>query len=128
MPEQLHLQLGNRFDPEVFPVEALDSLSESELPKGNVFNWFDWGGYLLYRFWPEKLIFIDGQTDFYGAELTQTYDNTINLQGDWWRVFEDYQIQWVILPTMERMAPWLDQSEDWDLIFRDNTASVWKKP
>ncbi len=122
------IKLGNRFDPKVFPVEALNTLSESGLPKGNVFNWFDWGGYLLYRLWPEKLIFIDGQTDFYGTDLTLTYDQTIHLRGDWWRTLENYQIQWVILPTYERMAPWLDQSEDWDLIYRDNTASVWIQP
>jgi hypothetical protein len=120
-----YLKLGNRFDPKIFPVEALDTLGESGFPKGNVFNTFYWGGYLLYRLWPDQLVFIDGQTDFYGLDLTFSYDQAINLQGDWRQIFESYQIEWIILPTDEPMSPWLDQSEDWDLFYRDDTASVW---
>ncbi len=120
-----YLELGNNFNPEVFPVEALDALEESGIPEGNVFNEFMWGGYLLYRLWPEKLVFIDGQTDFYGEDLTFIHEQTLEAQGDWRAILDDYQVQWVILPPERGLGPWLDQSTEWERIYQDNTTSVW---
>ena len=120
-----YARLGNNFDPEIFPVEAIDTLIESGLPEGNVFNEFGWGGYLLYRLWPSRLVFIDGQTDFYGEDLTRLYEQTLNAQGDWQAVLNGYDIQWVILPPERGLGAWLDQSQDWSRIYRDLTASVW---
>ncbi len=117
--------LGNSFDPQLFPVDAIDTLEKNDLPKGNVYNEFFWGGYLLYRLWPEKLVFIDGQTDFYGEDLTYTHEQTLEAQGDWQGVLDKYQIQWVILPPERGLGPWLDQSAEWERIFQDDTASVW---
>ncbi|HEV8612904.1 MAG TPA: hypothetical protein VGQ73_05290, partial [Gemmatimonadales bacterium] len=59
------------FDPAVFPVKAVARARAAGL-SGPVFNEFAWGGYLLYA-WPEQRVFIDGQTDFYGVELTREY-------------------------------------------------------
>ena len=117
--------LGNNFNPSYFPVEAIDTLEESGLPEGNMFNEFGWGGYLLLRLWPERLVFIDGQTDFYGEDLTRLHEQTINAQGDWQSVLDNYQVQWVILPPNRGLGPWLDQSSEWKLSYRDDTASVW---
>jgi hypothetical protein len=69
--------LGYGFDPEVFPVAAVDWLEENP-QEGEVFNYFIWGGYLLYRQWPDMRVFIDGQTDFYGEALTRQYVQVIN--------------------------------------------------
>ena len=74
-------QTGNRFDPDVFPVAAVDWLEENP-QQGEMFNYFPWGGYLLYREWPERRVFIDGQTDFYGADLTREYER--GLTGSGW--------------------------------------------
>jgi hypothetical protein len=46
-------QQGNRYDPAIFPVQAVDWLEQNP-PAGNGFNYFPWGGYLLYRSWPER--------------------------------------------------------------------------
>jgi hypothetical protein len=119
--------LGNNFDPAVFPVEAIDALEESGLPEGKVFNEFGWGGYLLYRLWPEKLVFIDGQTDFYGEALTFTHEQTLEAHGDWRAILDTYDVQWVILPPYRGLGPWLDQSPEWELIYSDETASVWAR-
>jgi hypothetical protein len=117
--------LGNKFDPDYFPVGAIDALQESGLPKGNVFNEFMWGGYLLYRLWPEKQVFIDGQTDFYGEDLTYTYKQTVDGQGEWQAVLDEYGVTWVILPPERTLGKLLNLSPDWERIYSDETASVW---
>lgn len=117
--------LGNRFDPDYFPVRAVDFLKASGLPEGNMYNEFGWGGYLLYRLWPEKRVFIDGQTDFYGEDLTRTHLQTRNAEGDWQTVLDEYGVTWVILPPQATLGKLLNLTPGWDRIFSDEVASVW---
>jgi hypothetical protein len=63
----------NTFDSTMFPVRAVDWMDQHRI-SGNGFNYFPWGGYLLYRRWPGAKVFIDGQTDFYGETLTRQYE------------------------------------------------------
>ncbi|HSJ13165.1 MAG TPA: hypothetical protein VK939_02045, partial [Longimicrobiales bacterium] len=75
----------NGFDPQRFPVAAVEWM-EAERVGGNGFNYFTWGGYLLYRTWPERRVFIDGQTDFYGEALTREYGTVIAAEDGWQEV------------------------------------------
>ena len=63
---------------------------EDNQPEGNMFNYFTWGGYLLFELWPEKPVFIDGQTDFYGETFTRQYEQVITLD-DGWQMFYQYE-------------------------------------
>jgi hypothetical protein len=120
-----YANLGNNFDPAHFPVRAIDALEASGLPQGNVFNEFGWGGYLLYRLWPDKKVFIDGQTDFYGEDLTYTYKQTADAEGEWEAILDEYRVTWVILPPERALGKLLNLSPDWERIYSDDTASVW---
>ena len=117
--------LGNKFDPNRFPEKAIDALVESGLPEGNMLNEFGWGGYLLYRLWPERQVFIDGQTDFYGEDLTYTHKQAVDGQGEWQAVLDEYRVAWVILPPERTLGKLLALSPDWERIYSDETASVW---
>lgn len=54
-----------------------------------MFNYFTWGGYLLYRQWPERRVFIDGQADFYGEAFTRKYGQVICAQEGWEAVLDE---------------------------------------
>lgn len=113
---------GNVFSEDVFPVAAVDWLDENP-QNGNSFNYFPWGGYLLYRLWPERQVFIDGQTDFYGEELTREYEQVITLSAGWQQVFGKYKISSVLMPADSALAKHLAESPDWDLLYQDQTSS-----
>ncbi len=81
---------ANQFDANIFPVKAVNWLLIHP-QKGEMFNHFTWGGYLLYRMWPEETVFIDGQTDFYGETLTREYSQVITLQNGWKDTLEEIQ-------------------------------------
>jgi len=115
---------GNQFSTDVFPVEASEWL-EANPPEGNGFNYFPWGGYLLYQFWPERSVFIDGQTDFYGEELTREYEQVITLADGWQDVFEEYQIEWVIMPAGSLLGSALNDNENWEEGYKDFTTEIW---
>ena len=116
-------QQGNRFDPRVFPVQAVQWL-EDHPQQGQVFNYFPWGGYLLYQSWPEQQVFIDGQTDFYGEALTRQYEQVLTLAPGWQSVFDQYQVGWVLVPPGEPLANELRSNAGWQSIYRDETAEI----
>ena len=114
------------FSTDLFPVAALDEIGVDP-PGTRVFNQFAWGGYLLYCCWPDIEVFIDGQTDFYGPELTQEYDRTISGEPDWNKALSDYQIDWVLIESERPLAQILSQSDEWREVSRDDVAVVFVK-
>jgi hypothetical protein len=117
---------GNEFDPRAFPVAAADWL-QAHPQQGNGFNWFTWGGYLLYRSWPGQTVFIDGQTDFYGEALTREYETVITTGPGWKDILQKYQVTWMILPSGTRLVEDL-KAENWRSLYEDSTTAVLKKP
>ena len=79
----------------------------------------------MYRFWPERSVFIDGQTDFYGEELTREYEKVITLADGWQDVLHDYQIKWVIMPAGSELGSALDGSDVWNEDISDRTTEIW---
>lgn len=114
---------GNAFSEDIFPVQAVDWIEDTQL-EGYGFNYFPWGGYLLYRLWPDYLVFIDGQTDFYGEELTREYEQVITLQPGWQEIINKFNIRWVIMPVNSPLAGYLSESGDWTTIYQDRTAKI----
>ena len=116
---------GNVFLPETFPVQAADWLEAHPQP-GNVFNYFPWGGYLLYRFAGRVPVFIDGQTDFYGEALTRQYEQVITLADGWPQVLERYEVAWALIPADAPLAAALE-AQGWETVYRDATAVILRR-
>ncbi len=114
---------GNSFDPQVFPVEAVNWLEENP-QEGEMFNYFTWGGYLLYRQFPEKRVFIDAQTDFYGEEMVRKYERVIDLQEGWENILAEYRVDWAILPMNAASAHALQSELGWKIVYEDSTAVI----
>ena len=55
-----------------YPTKAVDFLVRNQI-KGNFFNDFNSGAYLVGRAYPDIKVFIDGRTEVYGAEFFQRY-------------------------------------------------------
>ena len=120
--------LGYRYDPAKFPVAAVDWL-EKNPQSGKMFNHFIWGGYLLYREWPEQTVFIDGQTDFYGEALTLEYVQVETLHENWQNVLAKYDVDWAIIKSDEvQLAKALQNDLGWKVLYQDNTAVILRKP
>jgi hypothetical protein len=112
----------NIFDPGFFPVHAVDWL-ETHPQAGHMFNAFDWGGYLLFRLWPDQQIFMDGHTHIYGEMLTREYEQVITVQDGWQEIFERYNITWVIVPPGWVLVQELT-AQGWEIAYEDPTAII----
>jgi hypothetical protein len=112
------------YDPTIFPVEAVRKAREARL-EGKIFNQFIWGGYILYA-WPEQRVFIDGQTDFYGEDLTREYGQIVALQS-WRQRLMDRGVKIVLVDRRSALAAELSTEPGWSLMYEDSTAVLYSR-
>ena len=110
------------FDPTIFPVAATEKARAAGLT-GRMYNEFTWGGYLLFA-WPEQKVFIDGQTDFYGEELTRTHIRIQSLYPGWRELLKQWDISLVIMPTGSSLVHEMARDPAWRIWHCDRTATV----
>jgi hypothetical protein len=116
----------SHFNASLFPVSAADWLSENP-QSGNMFNEFNWGGYLLFRLWPGQRVFLDSQTDFYGEELVRAYEEILSARGDWEEALAKYDVGWAIIRPTSDLGLTLRKEENWEILYEDNVAVIFKK-
>lgn len=115
------------FDKTVFPVDAAAFIHENP-QQGNMFNEFNWGGYLLFELYPQNKVFLDSQTDFYGESLLREYDQIISTRGNWIALLDKYQLEWAVIPPASPLAASLQNELDWNIVYKDSTATILHKP
>jgi hypothetical protein len=114
---------GNTFDQRFFPVEATIWLQHHP-QRGNMFNEFDWGGYLLLELWPTYQIFMDGHTHIYGEKLTREYEQVVTLNPNWTKILARNNVTWAIVRANAPLAKALSASGDWGIAYQDQTTIV----
>ena len=114
-----------QFDSEVFPVEAVKWLQENP-QEGKMFNYLNWGGYITFNLYPEQLAFVDSVADVTG-EVTMEYETVIELLPGWEGIFQQYDIQWVIIPPDSPLSDTLIDKSHWKILYEDETAIILRK-
>jgi len=111
-----------RFSPGFFPVQATEWL-KTHPQQGNMFNPFDWGGYLSLELWPRDLVFIDSQGDIYGEAFIREYEEVIALGNNWQNILTKYNVAWALVPSRWNITLALTQA-GWREVYRDPTAVI----
>lgn len=119
---------GNIYLPDKMPVRAVDWL-QANPQSGNMFNNYVWGGYILYRIWPQQNVFIDARTDFYGEKLLREYLIVNNVSDGWKEILAKYNVAWMIVQKGDRLPEYLkaNPAEGWKIIYEDDLAVILRK-
>lgn len=117
--------LPDRFDPRVFPVEAVARARAAGLD-GRLFNEFRYGGYILYA-WPETKVFVDGGSDFYGGALLQGYLHVRNLEPGWRDSLAVWRIDLALFPVRWSLPNQLAREPGWSVWYCDGTAALLRR-
>ena len=119
-----------RYQPQVesrvFPSAAVEFLQQQPLT-GPLFNDYDWGGYLVWKLYPEQPVFIDGRADLYGNQLMEQFSNAYNLVGNWSETLDRWNIQTVLIPPQSALAAALSTNSRWKVVFRGEQAIVLRR-
>jgi hypothetical protein len=108
---------------EAFPEAAVAFIAQHH-PAAPVFNSYNWGGYLIWKLYPQYRVFIDGRADVYGDPLMRDFAHAYYLTQDWQDSLEKWQIQTVIVPPDAPLAVALGLKEGWRPIYQDRQAVI----
>ena len=111
---------------ESFPKDAVEWIIANK-PKGNIFNSYNWGGYIIWRLYPEYLVYIDGRADLYGEEFITNYRKIYYAKPCWEEILDQENIQIVFVESDSMLADTLRQSSTWNEPFEDNQSVVFVK-
>jgi hypothetical protein len=126
-----------RVHEQIFPVAAVDHIraesgsspgepSPAILPE-TLFNNYGWGGYLIWRLYPDTLVFIDGRADPYGDELIGAYQRAVSAQPGWEETLEQYAVHSALIPADCALASVLGERGDWQAVYEDRLAALFVK-
>ncbi len=105
------------------PVKAAAYLNAHQ-PPGNLFNTYNWGGYLLFAA-PSYPVFVDGRTDLYGSDLLNTWRSAI-LGDGWHDLFTKWGIKLVVIEHDSPLAAILRREPGWQESYSDALASIFE--
>ena len=122
-------RFGIGLDPTGQPAAACDFIAAHGV-RGRAFNHFHFGGYLLWRFWPQpdRLPFMDihqagtrADRDLYAFALVD--------RGAWLELDRRHRFEWALLTrrqgSQDHLLDWLEADSTWALVFTDDAAALY---
>ncbi len=108
-------------------------------PIGNVFLNPGYGGYFIYKFFPEKRVFWDGRNELYPS-LLKEFSHALKSKSNWENFIEKHKINYAIIKYQGlqgiktgvgyKFLPWsyiYFSKENWDLIYWDDSGMVFMR-
>ena len=95
-----------------------------------MFNDYDYGGFLIYEFYPDQKVFIDGRADMYGDEFIREHITIYNGGKNWKDLFDKHSIDYVLVGKRAPISQLLQLSGGFAVIYqdRDHILLIRKSP
>lgn len=94
-----------------------------------IYNYYTWGGFLMWSLYPDYKVFIDGRA--LDNRSSQTADAILKAFPGWESNIDAYNINAIFIPVVFResghiipLAPTLINNEKWELVFLMNNSAV----
>ncbi|MBI5635030.1 MAG: hypothetical protein HZA15_16295 [Nitrospirae bacterium] len=122
---------------DMFPQESAQFLNTTK-PRGNLFNFSDWGGYLMVHA-PEYKVFHDGRRLMDDIETVHAYillgsENLFQGVPLWKAYLDAFTIEIILVPSVTPhmrdycgIVQRLYRDDQWSLVFRDKVSLVYLK-
>lgn len=119
-------ETAQRFDARIMPVQAAEYMAAHDI-RGHFFSPDSWGGYLIYRLYPDVRLLVDDRHDFYGEAFMREYLNTLHAGPGWAAWLDAKRANWVVVPPECPLASTLRVSSAWNLVHEDATALIFAR-
>jgi hypothetical protein len=108
------------------PVEACDFLERTGLGADvRTFCPYEWGGYFIWRFYPDRRVPIDGRCLVYRDDLMGAAFDISNGSGDWEGLLNRWDMQIVMARYRSRDSThYFRESSRWRCVYWDDTAFI----
>jgi len=106
-----------------YPAQSTAYLQE-HAPDAQIFNSYEWGGYLIDKLYPPGSVFIDGRADVYGPNLVRDYVSIGLTEPGWQDKLDAYGVNAVLFPPKTFLAHALRQDPAWQEVYRDSDEDL----
>ncbi len=104
------------------PIRAVEAIRNNGL-YGNLFNSYNWGGYVIWALYPDWQTFVDGRTDLFNDEILEDYITAWRADPGWQAIFAEWNIEVTLLEVGSPLAKVLSLS-GWETRYEDDSAVV----
>lgn len=114
--------------PRLFPVSCVDVMKKRGV-KGNVFNPFEWGEYILYHLSPDVKVSMDGRYDtVYPWNVIEENYQVLNAKrSGGLRVPREEETQWAVLSNEKALTRALRSDRRWSVYYEDRHCVLFQK-
>ncbi len=109
----------------MFPVKAVQYLQSHPVP-GPMFNYYMWGGYLIWKFGGRHRVFIDGRADIYAySGVFADYASIVTLSPQTLFLLRKYSIRSCLLTRDDHLGTFLAALPDWRRVYEDDVSVLY---
>jgi len=112
------------FNRDSFPHQAISVIASASAKR--IFTSDQWGDYLIYRLYPSRRVFVDGRSDFYGADFAVSTLHIIEGQFDWSQQLRHFAVDMVIVKPDAPLSTILKTAPGWKLLFDDGRVLIFQ--
>jgi hypothetical protein len=106
-----------------YPGKTMAFIRDNQLPP-QLFSVYAWGGYELWRLFPEYRMFMDGRTHVYGADVLKDFLDVVAVSPRWQSVLDKWQVQTILALRSSPLTETLQAQGGWRLVFTEREAVV----
>jgi len=110
-----------------YPGGAVDFIDDEGI-SGRGFNNYRLGGYLIWRHYPERPVFIDGRNLVYGSEFFIRYEASLFDMEAWEALAGEYDVDYAVLDYRDqgvrRLIHHLVRHPDWAWVYFDSKSVI----
>lgn len=111
-----------------YPLTMVKFIKDNAI-EGPMYNFYTWGGFLIWSLYPEYKVFVDGRA--LDEKVNVTADNILKTYPGWSKNLDAYNINFIAIPVVFResgfivpLAQALEQDKKWQLVFIDQDSAV----
>ncbi|HEX3375585.1 MAG TPA: hypothetical protein VHS29_01920 [Candidatus Acidoferrales bacterium] len=109
-----------------FPADAVTFLKGSH-PAGQIFNAYAFGGYLVWRLYPEYRVYMDGRADLYGDAFLARFNELYQGEADPQPEFLRRDIRTVLVEPGSPIDRLLSFTRGWRKVYQDSVAIIYMR-
>ena len=110
-----------------YPAQAAEFVIRAGI-KGNIFNDLQSGNYLVWAFYPERKVFLDGRLEVHSPDFYAQYLRLLADPRIWPALAKKYDINYALFSHVDsdtdRLLVYLSGDHDWRLVFFDDVSVV----
>jgi hypothetical protein len=109
-----------------FPAAAVEWI-QAHRPAPNLLNSYGWGGYLIWRLYPDYKVFIDGRADVHGDAFIEGFLEAYRAETGWQSKLAETGVRLVLVEPDAPLANALANDSLWTLAFSDSQSVIYQK-